>query len=266
MRSIRLLLLMSCLSVPMDVACTGDRGANDAGLPPGDDGGPNDFALRRDGALVQITGAYTECTVDADCTLVGTACNGCCDLGAVERALQVTYEQNFTLACEDYRGPICDCEPPDLVAECRDARCAAVPDTQQDRCAPQDARVTGSITVCLPGHSKIYWNGVWCVQRQGCTCRGASCDVGFATMDACVTAHEGCEDLVSYCGCNADEYCMLPPESMCGALDAGGVCRPRPTACDAVYEPVCGCGGMTFGNWCEAALDGVSLASFEACR
>jgi hypothetical protein len=47
----------------------------------------------------------------------------------------------------------------------------------------------------------------------------------------------------------------------------GASCQPKPTACDAIYQPVCACGGVTHANDCEAALADpeVALSSYRAC-
>lgn len=65
--------------------------------------------------------------------------------------------------------------------------------------------------------------------------------------------------------CGKGEFCAFAPESGCGMRDQGGECRPRPTACDAVYEPVCSCDGVTYGNSCIAQLSGASIASRGMC-
>jgi hypothetical protein len=66
--------------------------------------------------------------------------------------------------------------------------------------------------------------------------------------------------------CGADEYCNYPADALCGKADATGVCTARPEACDAIYAPVCGCDGNTYGNDCEAAMKGVSVASQGECN
>jgi len=64
--------------------------------------------------------------------------------------------------------------------------------------------------------------------------------------------------------CGAGLYCAYPPRT-CRQDDAFGVCEPKPVACKAVSEPICGCDGKTYASTCEAAQAGVSPLSVGQC-
>lgn len=61
--------------------------------------------------------------------------------------------------------------------------------------------------------------------------------------------------------CRKSDYCATDV----GACGGRGVCRARPQICTRIYSPVCGCDERTYGNACEAAAAGVSVASKGAC-
>jgi len=64
--------------------------------------------------------------------------------------------------------------------------------------------------------------------------------------------------------CAEGLYCAY--KSQCGATDAGGACTKKPQACTKIYQPVCGCDGVSYGNACSAASAGVSVASTGPCK
>ncbi|MCB9659753.1 MAG: hypothetical protein H6726_19045 [Sandaracinaceae bacterium] len=65
--------------------------------------------------------------------------------------------------------------------------------------------------------------------------------------------------------CREGEYCNFALGASCGAADQTGVCRARPSECDASDAPICGCDDETYANACSAALEGVAVASEGAC-
>jgi hypothetical protein len=65
--------------------------------------------------------------------------------------------------------------------------------------------------------------------------------------------------------CTAAEYCAYTPGFSCGAADAESVCNPRPSGCSTLYQPVCGCDGVTYANTCLAAVAGSGVLQTGAC-
>jgi len=66
--------------------------------------------------------------------------------------------------------------------------------------------------------------------------------------------------------CGDDEFCDYAPDLDCGATDRGGVCRPKPQACTAIYQPVCGCDKRTYASDCTANGAGVSVLREGLCN
>jgi hypothetical protein len=64
--------------------------------------------------------------------------------------------------------------------------------------------------------------------------------------------------------CSDGQYCKMPA-GQCGLADGTGVCAPIPMACDLIYDPVCGCDGVTYGNACAADLAQAAIDHDGAC-
>ena len=102
----------------------------------------------------------------------------------------------------------------------------------------------------------------------GNDCAAASEGISVAKAGECAGSGGGT------CGgrgggtCADDEYCNYLPAAMCGRADATGTCAkiPKNQACDAVFAPVCGCDGMTYGNDCSASTAGVAIDHTGECE
>jgi len=62
----------------------------------------------------------------------------------------------------------------------------------------------------------------------------------------------------------ANQLCDLEA-GYCGSSDGGGICVVKPQACPDIYQPVCGCNGMTYPSDCVRQLAGVSKDHDGAC-
>lgn len=66
-------------------------------------------------------------------------------------------------------------------------------------------------------------------------------------------------------GCpSVDDFCEFPPGA-CNIADNQGVCVDTPDACPLVWDPVCGCDGVTYGNDCDRQMARISKEHDGPC-
>jgi len=59
-------------------------------------------------------------------------------------------------------------------------------------------------------------------------------------------------------------YCAFA-DYACPAPGSAGKCTAAPGGCTAIYQPVCGCDGATYGNSCDAHMKHATIAADGPC-
>lgn len=73
-----------------------------------------------------------------------------------------------------------------------------------------------------------------------------------------------CGGIAGFPCAGPEEFCKMPDGHCC--CDFFGICTAMPEACPEIWNPVCGCDGVTYGNECESDAAGISISYRGACN
>lgn len=179
-------------------------------------------------------------------------------------------------ACGEYYFPVCGCDGVTYGNACEaHAACVAV-----DHGGACDAPACGG-DVCGTGECCAESCGGLdaadqCIEPPDacpldiwdpvCGCDGVTYSYDCEARRACVAIdYRGPCGSPEVCGgeiCAEGECCL----ASCGGVDPADLCAAPADACPAVWAPVCGCNGVTYGNECEAHGSCVAIDHRGECE
>jgi hypothetical protein len=184
----------------------------DASVEPTQDASvvPDPLALTHIAGTIQITDAYTACETHRNCTLVSTACDACCQRGAIKGSLTNVYTEHAQAACESYQGGECDCVNDDVVARCQAGRCTSVQRDSLECYGPELNDETAYVPGSVGCSCDALANKSICTGPAGLICSWTGAGYAWAAV--------------------LDSPCDPPPDETCSEGEV------RPTADDCLRD------------------------------
>ena len=167
--------------------------------------------------------------------------------------------------CTLQYDPVCGCDDQTYGNACA-AASAGVSVLFEGECAPSGPECSTDSDCPIPPCVCLDENGDGTCENE--------CPVPLCVRGTCTIVSGDDLQLGDSCGgfrpagspdCAPGLFCQHQPGALCGAADAPGECVSIPEVCADIFDPVCGCDGVTYSNACEASASQAGILDRGEC-